>query len=70
MTIGFEKKLPKVKISQGKAKKLQIFSLKIHKVLEFFQIPKTFLNKGTKHKKNYMEGINSTKKNIKVGGSL
>ena len=28
------------------------------KVLEFLKNPKTFLNKGTKHKKNYMEGLN------------
>ena len=30
---------------------------------------KTFLNKGTKHKKHYMEGLNSKNKNIKCVGS-
>ena len=44
------------------AKKLKIFSLK---VLEFLQNPKIFLNKGTKHKKIYTEGLNSNNKNIK-----
>ena len=29
------------------------------------QPPKTFLNKGTKHKKNDMEDLNSKNKNIK-----
>ena len=29
------------------------------KVLEFLKTLKTFLNKGTKHKKNYMEGLYS-----------
>ena len=33
-------------------KKLKIFSLKIHKGAGIFK--KAFLNKGTKHKKNYM----------------
>ena len=28
------------------------------KVLEFLKSAKTFLNKGTKHKKNYIEGLN------------
>ena len=37
------------------------------KVLELLKNPKTFLNKGTRHIKNYMEGLNS--KNIKSGGS-
>ena len=50
-------------------KKLNIFSLKIHKSARISKKPKTFLNKGTKHKKNYMEGLNSKNKNIKVGGS-
>ena len=40
--------------------------LKYIKVLEFLKI---FLNKGTKHNKNYMEGLNSKNKNIKDGGS-
>ena len=38
-------------------------------VLEFLKNAKTFLNKGTKHKKNYIEGPNSKNKNIKGGGS-
>ena len=37
-------------------------------MLEFLKNPKTFLDKGTKHK-NYMKGPNSKNKNIKVGGS-
>ena len=47
--------------------KIKIFSLKIHKGVGIYK--KTFLNKGTKHKKNYMEGLNSKNKNIKGGGS-
>ena len=50
-------------------KKLKIFSLRIHKGVEILKKPKTFLNEGTKHKKNYMEGLNSKNKNIKGGGS-
>ena len=39
------------------------------KLLEFLQNPKIVLNKGTKHKKNYVEGLNSknNNKNIKDG---
>ena len=51
------------------SQKLKIFSLKIHKGAGIFKKPKKFLNKGTKHKKNYMEGLNSKNKNIKDGGS-
>ena len=36
-------------------KKLKIFSLKIYKSAGIFRNLKTFLIKGTKHKKNYME---------------
>ena len=39
-------------------------------MLDFLRTPKAFLNKGTKHKKNCMEGLNSKNKNIKCGGSL
>ena len=39
-------------------------------VLELLKNPKTFLNKGTKHKKNDMQGLNSKNKNIKSGGTL
>ena len=48
---------------------LKIFSLKIHKSTGIKKT-KTFLNRGTKHKKNYMEGLNSKNKNrnIKGGG--
>ena len=46
-------------------KKLKIFSLRIHKGAGIKKKPKTFLNKGTKHKINCMEGINSKNKNIK-----
>ena len=59
------KKLFKAKKCQKIPKKLKIFSLKIH----HHKIPITFLNKGTKHKKNYMEGLNSKNKNIKGVGS-
>ena len=38
-------------------------------VLEFLKTPKNFLNKGTKHKKNYMEVLNSKNKNIKADRS-
>ena len=67
MTIGCINKL--VIQSQKMPKKLKIFSLKIHKGAGIFKKPKTFLNKGTKHTKNDMEGLNSKNKNIKGGGS-
>ena len=38
-------------------------------MLEFKNKNKIFLYKVTKHKKNYMEGLNSKNKNIKDGGS-
>ena len=38
------------------------------KVLGFLKTIKTFLRKGTKHKKYYMEGLNSKNKNVKGGG--
>ena len=38
-------------------------------MLEFKKKTKSFLNKGTKNKKNYMEVLNSKNKNIKGGGS-
>ena len=38
-------------------------------MLEFKKKAKNFLNKGTEHKTNYMEGINSKNKNIKGGRS-
>ena len=50
-------------------KKLKNFSLKIHKGAGIKRKLKIFLNKGIKHKKNYMEGLNSKNKNIKDGGS-
>ena len=37
---------------------LKIVTFKIHKVPKFLKIPKIFLNKGTKHKKNYMKSLN------------
>ena len=49
-------------------KQLKLLSLKINKGAGIFGIPKTFLNNGTKHKKNYMKGLNSKNKNIKGGG--
>ena len=56
----FKVKKCKKKIS----KKLKYFSLKIHKGAEIEKKTKTFPNKGTKHQKNYMEGLNSKNKNI------
>ena len=50
-------------------KKLKKISLKIHKGAGIKKKTKIFLNKGTKHKKNYEEGLNSKNKNIKGGGS-
>ena len=50
-------------------KRLKILSLKIYKLPGIKKKLKTFLNKGIKHKKNYMEGLNSKNKNIKGGGS-
>ena len=48
----------------------KMLSLKIHKgAVIYKKKPKTFLNKGIKHKQFYMEGHNSNKKNIKGGGS-
>ena len=38
-------------------------------MLEFSKNPNTFLNKGTKHKKKFMECLNSKNKNNKGGGS-
>ena len=38
-------------------------------MLELLNKHKTFLGKGTKHKKNYIEGLNSKNKNIKGGKS-
>ena len=39
-------------------------------MLEFCKPPKTFLNKKTKHTKNYMKDLNSKNKNIKGDESL
>ena len=39
-------------------KKLKIFSLKLHKGAGIKKKTKAFLNKGTKHKKNCIEGLN------------
>ena len=52
------------------SKKLKIFSLKIHKGVGFLITPKIFLNKGNERKKNYMEGVNSKIKIIKMAGPL
>ena len=47
-------------------KKLEIFSLKIHKGVGIEKkYPNAFLNKGNKHQKNYMESLNSKNKYIK-----
>ena len=59
----------KVKKWHQNAKKLKIFSLKIHKDAGIKKNPEIFVNKGTKHKKNYIEGLNSKNKNIKGSGS-
>ena len=48
-----------------------MFNLKIHKGAGIEkQNPNIFLNTGTKHKRNYIEGLNQKIKNIKAGGSL
>ena len=39
------------------------------KVVKFPKSLKTSINKGTKHKKHYMEGLNLKNNNIKGGGS-
>ena len=59
MTIGSKtKKLFNVKKCPKKMPKiLDIFSLKTRKGAGILRKPKTFLNKGTKHKKNDMEGL-------------
>ena len=57
------------KYVQKMDKKLKIFSFEIHKGARIWRKPKTYLNKGSKHKKNYMEGLNSKNKNIQGGGS-
>ena len=51
-------------------KKLEIFSLKNIKVIEFLKSLKTFLNKSTKHKNNYMGDLNSKIKILKVADSF
>ena len=56
-----KQKLFKVK----KWPKFKPFSLKIHKGAGILK--KNPLNKGTKHKENFMEGLNSKNKNIKGG---
>ena len=44
-------------------KKLNIFTLRIHKGAGIWKKTKTFLNKGTKHERSYIEGLNSINKN-------
>ena len=70
MTIGLKKKVIKSKKMSKKCPKNSKFLVwKYIKVLELFKNPKTFLNKSTKHKKHYMEGLNSKNKYFKGGGS-
>ena len=71
MRIGWKtKKLCKVKKCPKKCpKNSKCFVEKYIKVLEFIKKTRIFLNKGIKHKKTYMEGVNSKNKNIKCGGS-
>ena len=40
------------------SQKLKIYNLKIQKGAGILKKSKTFLNKDTKHKKNYIEGLN------------
>ena len=54
-----QKSYSKSKNVNKMSKKLQISSLKIQKGAGVLKKPKTILNKGTKHKKNYMEGLKS-----------
>ena len=56
-----------LKMSKKCPKKSKFLVSKYIKVLELKKT-KTFLNKGTKHLKNYI-GLNSKNKNIKGGGS-
>ena len=51
------------------SKKLKMFSLTIHKAAGILKETLKTFHKGKKHKKNYMEDLNSKNKNIKVGGS-
>ena len=60
-----QKKLFKVKKLQKLPKKLKISSLKIHRGAGIWKKTKAFLNKGTKHKKNYMKGLSLKNKNKK-----
>ena len=66
-----QKSYSKSKNVKEMPKKFKMFSLNIHKGAGIFKNPQSLLNKGTKHKKNYMGGLNSTNKNknIKGGGS-
>ena len=64
-----QKNYPKAKNVIKVPKKLKIFSLKIHTGAGIQTTTINFLNKGTKHKKNYVEALNSKNKNIKGGGS-
>ena len=66
--VNKQKSYSKLNNVQKIPKKLKIFSLKIHETARTFKNTKTFLNKGTKHRKNHMEGINSKNKNIKDDG--
>ena len=45
---------------------LKFLVLKYIKVPKFLKKNKTFLNKGTKHTKIYMEGLNSKNKNKSI----
>ena len=64
-----QKKYSKSENIKKMTKKHKLFSLKIHKDTGIFKQLKTCLNKGTKHKKNYMEGLKSKNQNIKGGGT-
>ena len=52
----------KIKMSTKFPKNSKFCRLKIHQGARIERKPKTFLNKGTKYKKNYMEGLNSRNK--------
>ena len=71
MRIGLKrKKLFKVNKCQKKCPKNSKFLVQEYiKVLGLLKNLKTFLNKGSESKKNYMEDLKSINKNIKGGES-
>ena len=71
--LSIPKKLPHIVRNKIKKESWQLVKKKKviqnQKISKSFKKPKIFLSKGTKHKKNCIEGLNSKNKNIKDGGS-